>query len=303
MPLNTIRIIIRNKSGVVVSEHVLKEGEHLIGRDKSSDVFIDDEYVSRKHAKLFISNDAIEIEDLESTSGTSLEMDDVTVSDRTHIRPGQRIRISDLYLDITNNKTEITPLGKSAAITSKIFKQGGMIAALFLLLGGILWVVTLPEVPNVPRTRDEIFREKTMLPALYLTEKTKRRVIRPEGSDYFVDKDSGEICWRALECKNPNCPAKELNGSPHLFISPDPTVILNPDGTLGYDLGKAKNQRAQSEGCPECLKIRDLVSETPQTSNQYAGYIRYHILPKTAKRLDELDEEYKQRVEWDNKKN
>lgn len=305
MPLITIKITIRDKSGEVISEHALNEGEHLIGRDKSSDIFIGDEYVSRKHAKLFISNDAIEIEDLESSSGTSLVMDDVTVSDRILVHPSQKIRISDLYLDISKeeivDKTKSTPSKKSIVTPPERLRQGGMITFFFALLGIILWAFIWPSASHAPRTRDEIFREKTTLPVLYLTEKTGRRLIRPDGKDYFIDKDNGEICWRAIECQNPNCPAKASNGSLHLFISPDPTVILNSDGTLGFNIDRAKNadQLEQGGGCPECLKIRNLDSESTDIRDQYASYVRYHILPKTVKRLEELDEEYEHRVEWE----
>ena len=69
MSRTTTKIIIRRENGEVVSRHALGEGEHFIGRDEESEIFIDDEFVSRQHARLIISADAIEIEDLKSTSG------------------------------------------------------------------------------------------------------------------------------------------------------------------------------------------------------------------------------------------
>ncbi len=73
-------------------------GEHLIGRESNSGIFIEDDHISRQHAKLIISADAIEIEDLDSTSGTFL--DGMAVRGRIPVMPGQKVHISDLYLDI-----------------------------------------------------------------------------------------------------------------------------------------------------------------------------------------------------------
>ena len=72
--------------------------EHHIGREADSGIFIEDEHISRQHAKLIISADAIEIEDLDSTSGTFLE--GMAVRGRIPVMPGQKVHISDLYLDI-----------------------------------------------------------------------------------------------------------------------------------------------------------------------------------------------------------
>ena len=73
MSRTTTKIIIRRQNGEVVSQHALGVGEHLIGRGESNEIFIDDEYVSRQHAKLTISADAIEIEDLKSAGRFTCE--------------------------------------------------------------------------------------------------------------------------------------------------------------------------------------------------------------------------------------
>ena len=139
---------------------------------------------------------------------------------------------------------------------------------------------------------------------LYLNAKTKKRVLTPKSQVNFVAKDTGEICWRAFECRNPNCPAKAVNPDLFLFITPDPAVYIKPDGTLGFDEGKANGaiQQETTGSCPECLKIRNLESESSATRERYASYVQPHVLPETAKRLKELDEEYKRRVEWEKKK-
>ena len=139
---------------------------------------------------------------------------------------------------------------------------------------------------------------------LYLNAKTKKRVLTPKSQVNFVAKDTGEICWRAFECRNPNCPAKAVKPDLFLFITQDPAIYIKPDGALDFYEGKA-NETIQQEttgGCPEYLKIRNIESEPAATRERCASYVRPHILPETAKRLKESDEEYKRRIEWENKK-
>ena len=82
----------------MVGQYFLELGEHLIGREGHCPIQIEADHVSREHANLIISADAIEIEDLDSTSGTYL--DDVPVKGRIPIEPGQELWISELYIDI-----------------------------------------------------------------------------------------------------------------------------------------------------------------------------------------------------------
>ena len=98
MSRTTTKIVIARKDGTVVGQYFLGQGEHLIGREIDCALFIDDASVSREHAKLIINPDIIEIEDLNSTSGTFV--DGVTVRGRIPIQPGQKLWISDLYIDI-----------------------------------------------------------------------------------------------------------------------------------------------------------------------------------------------------------
>ena len=128
MSRTTTKIIIRRENGEVVSQYALGIGEHLIGRESNSGIFIEDDHISRQHAKLIISADAIEIEDLDSTSGTFLE--GMAVRGRIPVMPGQKVHISDLYLDI--EREGFTELIKGARLGGGRFTlleklgQGGM---------------------------------------------------------------------------------------------------------------------------------------------------------------------------------
>jgi len=124
----TTKVNVRAENGNVVSQFILGEGGHLIGRDQNCDIYVSDEAVSRQHARLTISADAIEIEDLNSTSGTYL--DGLTVKGRIPIKPGQKVHISNLFLDIEREGyRELVAgarLGKGRFTLTKKIGQGGM---------------------------------------------------------------------------------------------------------------------------------------------------------------------------------
>ena len=54
-------------------EIALEEGENLIGRDRDAVVWIDDESVSRRHARIAVRPDGATLEDLGSKNGTYLD--------------------------------------------------------------------------------------------------------------------------------------------------------------------------------------------------------------------------------------
>src|SRR5262245_51979277 len=51
----------------------LEPGETIIGRDPGAAVFLDDRSVSRRHARIVVSDDGAVLEDLESKNGTFLK--------------------------------------------------------------------------------------------------------------------------------------------------------------------------------------------------------------------------------------
>ena len=128
MSRTTTKIIIRRENGEVVGQYALGVGEHLIGRESECGIYIEDDHISREHAKLIISVDAIEIEDLNSTSGTFL--DSMAVRGRIPVQPGQKVHISNLYMDI--ERAGFGELVKGARLSEGRFTlveklgQGGM---------------------------------------------------------------------------------------------------------------------------------------------------------------------------------
>ena len=67
-----------------------------------------------------------------------------------------------------------------------------LLAAVFFNLSGCG-----RSTPSPPRTGNDIKNELISLDALYITEKTKQRVVAPGGRGRFVDPKTSEICWPA----------------------------------------------------------------------------------------------------------
>lgn len=81
-----LKIISGNRSG---EEFIVRDGM-VIGRDRSCDIFIDDNAASRRHCKINIKDEGVEIIDLESRNGTKLN--DKLIS-RAILKPKDRIEI------------------------------------------------------------------------------------------------------------------------------------------------------------------------------------------------------------------
>jgi hypothetical protein len=128
MSHTTTRIIVAREDGTVVGEYFLGQGEHVIGREEHCVIQIKDAHISREHARLIISENVVEIEDLMSTSGTFL--DGVTVKGRIPIQPGQKLWISNLYIDIERQGygglVEGSRLGAGRFTLKRQLGSGGM---------------------------------------------------------------------------------------------------------------------------------------------------------------------------------
>jgi len=74
----------------------LVEGEHLIGRDPSSAVWLDVPGVSRRHARIVIDRHGASIEDLESKNGTTLC--EQMVTGPSPLRDGDRIQVGPIVV-------------------------------------------------------------------------------------------------------------------------------------------------------------------------------------------------------------
>lgn len=168
----------------------------------------------------------------------------------------------------------------------------GVIILLLLVLGGCT------KAPPPTRSSDEIFSERMELPALYMT-KGGKKITSASGKGPFIDAASGEIAWPALACNRPDCLGRSASGEPYLFVSPDPAMFVTPEGTIGFDIERAKNAPAEAGLCPECMKHRNLASESLDQQQQFRNWIAPYVLPETAERLAQLEAERKRRARRD----
>jgi hypothetical protein len=165
----------------------------------------------------------------------------------------------------------------------------------FLIVTLVLFCTACGETRH--KSFEELYDEERALPAVYLTAETNARIIAPGDKGVFVDEKSGELAWPAKTCINPDCPAERSADEPFLFIAPDPAIIANPDGTIGYDRSRVEEADNNFGNCPECLKIRELRKESEKDRQQYSNWAISYVLPETARRREELSEARKAREE------
>ena len=74
----------------------LAEGENVIGRDPSCGVWLDQPGVSRRHARVMVSGDVAEIEDLGSTNGTFVS--EIAIAGPHQLRDADIIQVGSVDL-------------------------------------------------------------------------------------------------------------------------------------------------------------------------------------------------------------
>ncbi len=155
---------------------------------------------------------------------------------------------------------------------------------------------------NSSRTLDDIKADRRELKALYLTLDGEEVVASRELGDTVVASNKKDIAFRAYICKNPDCTGKGKGDRPFLFVWRDPMYSVNENGELKYDVVPDRAEQFILRGstieptCPECAKHRDSDNETPEVRQEYRDWTAYYVLPKTAQREKELDEEHRLRL-------
>ena len=143
--------------------------------------------------------------------------------------------------------------------------------------GAALWLVLLISPLGCGRSpsrpTSEIVIDKMVLPTVFLSEKTHQEVIAPANTQPV---HNGEPCWPAYTCTHPDCPGEGNSGRPYLFINSIP-------GSDTY--------------CAACLRGRDPAELSAEKQREYLWAVKPYVLPEAARRLKELDEEHKRRIE------
>ena len=82
----------------LAKEQLFLSDELLIGRDKDCDIRLINKDVSKKNARLFIREDAIYIEDLNSTNGTAIN--NMKIFSPNKLRSGDVIAIGSVVIQL-----------------------------------------------------------------------------------------------------------------------------------------------------------------------------------------------------------
>jgi FHA domain len=90
-------VLVRSADGKKLGTYRLSEPME-IGRSETSQIRLDDTYVSSSHARLFPRNGSWYVEDLGSTNGTYLNQQRVASSSEVH--PGDQLKIGKTVLEL-----------------------------------------------------------------------------------------------------------------------------------------------------------------------------------------------------------
>ena len=99
-------LVVTSPSGAEV-EHPLRYGDNLLGRDTDVDVVVKDQQISRRHARITVT-DVVTITDLGSKNGVVINGTAITTP--TLLRPGQTAEIGDLTLAIRDHVRAVEAL-------------------------------------------------------------------------------------------------------------------------------------------------------------------------------------------------
>jgi pSer/pThr/pTyr-binding forkhead associated (FHA) protein len=78
-------------------EFILKEGKNVIGRTEESDIHLDSEFISKRHALITITGSEMVIEDLKSRNGTFVNG---VMVQTAKLKTGDRISFQDIILEL-----------------------------------------------------------------------------------------------------------------------------------------------------------------------------------------------------------
>ncbi|HEX2697016.1 MAG TPA: FHA domain-containing protein [Anaerolineales bacterium] len=98
IPAIRLEIRTRNREAIARS---FSQPEVMLGRDPSCDLRLDDETVSARHAKLSYHHGQWWVEDLESTNGTKLNKEKLSIA--TVLAAGDEIKCGKVRVDVSLN--------------------------------------------------------------------------------------------------------------------------------------------------------------------------------------------------------
>lgn len=97
------------------AHHMLVEGTNVIGRESSCDIRLSDRAISRQHARLVVAGGRFVLYDLQSTSGTLVDGEEVDPSTGAPLRNGAVVRLGATSLVFTRADRDVDGRSTTAA--------------------------------------------------------------------------------------------------------------------------------------------------------------------------------------------
>ena len=83
------------------------------------------------------------------------------------------------------------------------------------------------------------------------------------GAGFCVDPQTGEVAWRALVCRNPDCSGRQ-DGKPHVFAHSATKAPLTADGGIDHlAWDRMASAHASSVVCPACGQKKGIAEYDP----------------------------------------
>lgn len=95
-----LNITVINRNTSEKKRYKFTQNAILIGRQSNCDIMLESNTVSRKHARILVTKNLIEVEDLGSGNGTLINQEKIKNNDKALIKPGDKIRIEEFDIEI-----------------------------------------------------------------------------------------------------------------------------------------------------------------------------------------------------------
>ncbi len=106
-----LNIIVTNRETGKKQRYKFVQHAILIGRQQNCDVMLESTRVSRRHAKVTVNKDLVEVEDLGSGNGTVINHRRILEHKKVPIKAGDKLRIEEFEIELTHESSS-NPLDK-----------------------------------------------------------------------------------------------------------------------------------------------------------------------------------------------
>lgn len=95
-----IKLLVTNRSSGETRQYQFSQNTITFGRQADCDVSLETSGASRKHAVILVTKNLVELEDLGSGNGTTLNQNRLPPKERWPLKTGDKIRIEDIEIDV-----------------------------------------------------------------------------------------------------------------------------------------------------------------------------------------------------------